>query len=254
MAVRQIVKIDEEKCTGCGQCVDACAEAAIEIVDGKARLVGEVHCDGLGACLGICPEDAITIEEREAEPFDEHAVAERVRGQGHASDGCPSAAVRDLGREAGVEACPSAVPRQPAGDSPGQSLRNWPIQLALVPAQAPFLSGADLVLAADCTAFARPAILAELASGRPVLIACPKLDDAPAYVSKIADILTEASPRSLTIVHMVVPCCHGLAHVVRQALDRAKVSLPVSEVTVGIEGHVEAMQNWPSRPEAAARP
>jgi len=238
---RQIVKIDEEKCTGCGDCVDACAEAAIEIVDGKARMMGEVFCDGLGACLDKCPEDALTIEEREAEAFDEHAVANRLRQlKPIAPAGCPSAATREL-------AAPHPASCTTRADADGSSfqLRNWPIQLALARPEAPFLESANLVLAADCTAFARPAFLAELAAGRPVLIACPKLDDTGPYLDKLTRLFAVARPCSLTIVHMTVPCCHGLSFLVRQALTAAGTDLPVTEVTLGLEGEIESTKAWP---------
>ena len=241
MAKRRIVKIDEEKCNGCALCVSACAEAAIEVVNGKARLVSDVYCDGLGACLGTCPQGAITIEEREADVFDERAAAHRLRRPSECA--CPSAALRDLGAERPA-ACPSATGRRGGPADSGPALRSWPIQLALAPPQAPFLKHADLVLAADCTAFARPAVLAEEAAGRPVLIACPKLDDTEAYVRKLAQILTLAHPRSVTLIHMTVPCCHGLAHVLRQAMVQAEATIPVREVTIGIEGQVAGVEQW----------
>jgi len=245
MARRKIVTIDEDKCTGCGQCVHACAEAAIEIVDGKAKLIGEVYCDGIGACLGSCPEDAITIEEREADAFDEKAVAERIRKLNAPAGGCPSVALKDLGHGQHA-ACPSAAVSEPKG-SGDFSLRSWPIQLTLVPPAAPFLQGADIVLVADCTAFARPSLLSEMASGKPVLIACPKLDDASAYVEKLTELFQEARPRTLTIVHMSVPCCHGLTHIARQALDRSEAEVPVTEVTVGVEGEIAATETWAAK-------
>jgi ferredoxin len=251
MAQRKIVKIDESRCDGCGLCVNACTEAAIEIVGGKARLAGEVFCDGLGACLDVCPHDAISIEEREADAFDARAVERRKHALHPQASGCPSAAVRDL-RPRAERACPSAAVREAAAAA-GGALANWPIQLALIPPHAPFLREADLVLAADCTAFARPSVLSELAAGRPVLIACPKLDDSAAYVEKVADILAEARPRSVTIIHMTVPCCHGLNHVVRQAMEHAGEAPPVSEVTVGIDGRTEAVSHWPARPALAGR-
>ncbi|MBI4025749.1 MAG: 4Fe-4S binding protein [Verrucomicrobia bacterium] len=261
---RKIVKFDENKCTGCGECVDACAEAAIEIVNGKARMAGEVYCDGLGACLGRCPEDAIAIEEREAEAFDERAVTWRLRRLSQPEPaGCPSAAIHDHGAGPASAGCPSAVSRDMAtpNDAPSRlsagpdlveyRLRNWPIQLALVQPDAPFLRGADLVLAADCTAFARPTMLTELTAGRPLLIACPKLDDSEPYLSKLTDMFAEAHLRSLTIVHMTVPCCHGLSHIVRQAMGAAGADVPVTEVTIGIEGNIETTKNWPAQARTA---
>jgi len=191
MAVRKIVKIDESKCDGCGQCIIGCAEGALAIIDGKARVVKDSYCDGLGACLGTCPQDAITVEEREAEPFDEEAV-DRHLAEAKTQPpvlsvlecGCPGSAVRQL------ERAPASEPA--ATDCPSQ-LGHWPVQLALVPPGAPFLQNADLLLAADCVPFAMADFHARFLHGRSVVVGCPKLDDPQKYVEKLADILDQSS-------------------------------------------------------------
>jgi Pyruvate/2-oxoacid:ferredoxin oxidoreductase delta subunit len=238
MPTRDIVEIDEQKCDGCGQCVTACAEGAIRIVNGKARLVSDVYCDGLGACLGHCPQGAIRIIKRQAAAFDEEAVRRHTAPReavaaGH-HHGCPGAAVRSL---MGGQ-LPQARPPFPARQAPadGQGLMNWPIQLRLVPPEAPFLKDADVVLAADCAAFAMPGFHQEVLKGRPLLIACPKLDDAQAYVEKLARIFLVAEPRSLTVVRMEVPCCMGLMRIAQAARAMAGSPTPVEEIVVGIEG------------------
>ncbi|MHC4915623.1 MAG: ATP-binding protein [Planctomycetota bacterium] len=239
MPKRNVVKIDEDKCDGCGQCVTACAEGAIAVVDGKARLVSDSYCDGLGACLGTCPQDAITVEEREAEAFDEEAVkrhlAAHENGKAAAAEplpcGCPGTAMRALGtaNHAPAERHGPAA----AGDS---QLSHWPVQLRLVPPHAPFLKGADLLVAADCTAFALSDLHRRYLSGRAVLVGCPKLDDLAFYRQKLADVLREAAPRSVTVLRMEVPCCGGIAHAVREARDEVAPDLPLEIHTVAIDG------------------
>ncbi len=236
MSVRKMVKIDEEKCNGCGQCVTACAESAIEIVDGKAKLVSDVYCDGLGACLGDCPEDAITIEEREAPDFDEAAVKQRqatLQEPAPLPCGCPGTAVRQLGgvKSAAAAAC-SASPD--AGESGTSQLGHWPVQLRLVPPGAPFLKGADLLISADCVPFAVPDFHKRYLAGRAVLVGCPKLDDLEFYREKLKDIFREAGPRSVTVLRMEVPCCAGIAHAVQVARDEVAPSCPLEVHTVSI--------------------
>jgi Pyruvate/2-oxoacid:ferredoxin oxidoreductase delta subunit len=241
MPRRNIVEIDERKCNGCGQCVPACAEGAIQIIEGKARLVSDVYCDGLGACLGKCPQDAIRMVEREAADFDEAAVrrrrapsaAPKVAPHG----GCPGAAVRSLvGSPLPLtQRTPGRRPPVPSGEG---GLVNWPIQLHLVPPEAPFLSGADVVLAADCTAFAAPDFHTGLLAGRPLLIACPKLDDAQAYVEKLTRMLLVSGMRRLTVVHMEVPCCTGLVRIAHAAQQRAGTQVPIEDVVVGVNGEL----------------
>lgn len=226
MAVRKIVRIDEERCNGCGQCVPACAEGAIQIVDGKARLVSDTYCDGLGACLGTCPLDAISIEERDAAAFDEAAV--QVRAPAPCPGGaCPGQASRSL----------APAPPPAPGGAPSQ-LTNWPVQLKLVAPQAPCFRDADLLVAADCVAFALGDFHTRFLRGRPLVVGCPKLDAAALYVEKVAAILTEGGPASVTVVKMEVPCCSGLVSIVEAARERSGAAVPVRVVTVSIDGAV----------------
>ena len=256
---RKIVKIDEMKCNGCGLCVPSCAEGAIQIIDGKARLLADKLCDGLGACLGDCPLDAITIEEREADDFDEAAVAAHLDANGEAQPhhahpasgspvqhggGCPSAQVRSFTPSAG-SGCPSAQPmsrareaadeRPTAGPAPSR-LAQWPVQLHLVPPTAPFLREADVLLAADCVAFAYAGFHEELLKGRVLLIACPKLDDTRPYLDKLVAMIQQSRVRSLTVAHMEVPCCSGLIHLARQAIAQSGQAIPLETVRIGISG------------------
>ena len=242
MARRQIIEIDETKCDGCGLCVPACAEGALRIIDGKARLVADTYCDGLGACLGECPRGAIKIVQREADPYDEtasHAVANAPlhRAQTPCSTGCPGAAMRNLQ----LNVLPTTGPQMPqssghasAAETP--ALRHWPIQLHLVPANAPFLRNADLFLVADCVPFACAGFHTEILRSRPVVIGCPKLDNAKAYVEKLAVMLTAV--RSLTVVHMEVPCCTNLVRIADEAIDLAGRQLPLHEITISLSGEI----------------
>ncbi len=226
--VRNIVKIDEEKCTGCGMCIIACAEGALEIIDGKAKLISEQYCDGLGNCLD-CPEGAITIEQREAEDFDETAVEQHLAAAGAEvtlACGCPSSTVTQFE----TTAAPAEKP-QPS------RLGHWPVQLALVPPTAPFLKNADLILAADCVPFACAGFHQEfLGEGRALLVACPKLDDFPAHQARLNAILEQAGIKSLTVVHMEVPCCSGLVHMARQAIIASGNNIPFKDVTISTRG------------------
>ena len=251
--LRKIVLIDEARCDGCGECITSCAEGAIALVGGKARLVGDVYCDGLGACLGECPQGAISVVEREAVPFDEAAVAVHLAasgrapapGHGHATPqgaahaahaGCPGSAPRELRRS------PLAVVRDAPGPAParipqgGSALGTWPIQLRLVPPGAPWLAGADLLVAADCVPFAYAGFHADLLAGRALVIACPKLDDQRANVEQLKALCARGDLGSITVVRMEVPCCGGLSMAVRQAVQLAGVTLPVTDVVIGIDG------------------
>ncbi len=227
---RKIVKIDEEKCNGCGTCIHACAEGALQIIDGKAKLVSEIYCDGLGACLGECPQGAITIEEREAPEFDEEAaklyLEEKASKKG-LDCGCSSAAVAQFEKAASGE----------SADQPSM-LRHWPVQLTLVPPNAPFLQKADVVLAADCVPFAYAGFHSHFLIDRSLLIACPKLDDFQAHINKLTDILKQSSINSLTVVHMEVPCCSGLVHLAKQAIQQSGKNIPLSEVTISADGEI----------------
>lgn len=245
---RKIIEIDEQLCDGCGLCVPSCAEGAIQVVDGKARLVAEKYCDGLGACLGECPNGALRIVEREAEDFDEQAVEahlETKKPMVSAEEqalpcGCPSVQVQTL---AGGE---TRKPRAEAGDQAASykipsSLSNWPVQIALVPATAPFLRGADLLVVADCVGIAYPNVHTNLLPGKVVLMGCPKLDNAEMYVQKFVEIFKTAGIKSVTTVMMEVPCCSGLLMILKKALSDAGKRIPLEEVVVGIRGEtVEA--------------
>jgi ferredoxin len=246
--LRNIIEIDEEKCTGCGQCILDCAEGALALVDGKAKLVGEIFCDGLGACLSGCPTGALTVTQREADDFDEKAVEELLRAQGrplpppqgaHAAPaaqaapcGCPGSAAMALQPAAG-----QAVSAQ--ASTQASTLSHWPIKLALLAPQSPFIKNADLVLLADCAAAALPDLHARVLPGKAIALACPKLDDAQAHIRKLAAVLAEAQPRSLSVVHMEVPCCHGLMFVAQKAVEMAGVNTPIKAIVVGRDGKVQ---------------
>ncbi|MBN1393263.1 MAG: 4Fe-4S binding protein [Sedimentisphaerales bacterium] len=235
MAVRNIVKIDEEKCNGCGQCAKACAEGAIQIINGKAKLVGEVYCDGLGACIGHCPQGAITVEKREAAEFDEEAtkahLAEQKKVKEQIGFVCPGAMARMLrGKTSGEVAGITAIPSH---------LSHWPIQLMLVPPGAPYFSSADLVLAADCVAFAMGDFHNRFLKEQSVVIGCPKLDDTEFYIEKLADILKANRLKNLTVVHMEVPCCFGLTRIAKDAIVRSGIKLSFEDITVDLDGNVK---------------
>ena len=249
---RKIVLIDEEKCNGCGDCINNCAEGAIEVVDGKARLMDEIYCDGLGACLGHCPQDAISIEERDAVGYDEELTNEHLKRLGrepvgataneahhggngghggHGGGGCPSARIRQLKVR--------DTPCDNADASRAQSmLGQWPVQLTLIPPTAPFLQDADLLISADCVPFAHPRFHENFLKGKALVIACPKLDDLDFYVERLTAMFTESTIKSITIVHMEVPCCFGLNHAVEEALSASKKKIPLEEVTIGVDGEV----------------
>lgn len=250
MARRKIVEIDEEKCDGCGLCVSSCAEGAIRIVGGKARLVSDTYCDGLGACLGHCPRGAITIIQREASEFDEAAAAMHAKNPPAAAHvpqrSCPGSMALDLRQLPTIPlAAPTAagVPDQGKASNPNRSatetisgLANWPVQLRLVPVQAPYLRGADLLLVADCVPFACADFHQRFLDGRPVAIACPKLDDARPYVDKLAEIIQVARIRRITVVRMEVPCCTGLVRIAQAAIERSSAEVPLDDVTISIRG------------------
>ena len=237
---RPIIRIDQEKCNGCGQCVTACAEGAVRIIDGKARLVSESYCDGLGACLGTCPQDAITIEQRQAAPFDEQATSEHLKRLKEKEldtpqplpCACPSAMVRQ------VKHSPAPLPPGAADQPAASQLANWPVQLHLVPPTAPYLRSADLLLVADCVPFALADFHQRFLRGKPVLIGCPKLDDADSYVAKLTDILNQNEISSIAVLHMEVPCCSGLVYITRQALIASGKTVPAQDVTISINGQV----------------
>ena len=236
---RKIVKIDEDKCNGCGECIISCAEGALEIVDGKARLISEKYCDGLGNCLN-CPQGAISTEEREAEAFDEAATEQHLQEKKEEATlpcGCPSATVTSFNKPAGTVAKQEENAR---GTVPSR-LGHWPVQLTLVPPTAPFLEGADLVLAADCVPFAYAGFHQDfLGENTALLVACPKLDDFQAHQQKLNEVLKQSGIKSLTVIHMEVPCCSGLVHMAKQAILASGNMIPFREITVGVRGEIKS--------------
>jgi len=246
MAKRKIIKIDQSRCNGCGECITACAESAIELKDGKARVISDSFCDGLGACLAVCPEGALTIEERDAEEFDLQAAKEH---QGRSKEEKNKVAVSPCAtpmtlhpasppaRRPGQEALARLSEERREGTASNQ-LCNWPIQMRLVQPQAPFLKEASLLVAGDCTAFAYPAIQQDFIRGRAALVGCPKLDEKGPFVEKLTAILEANDIRDITVLHMTVPCCAQLNRMVAQAVSRSGKSLPVKSFVVGIDGTV----------------
>lgn len=240
MATRKIVEINEELCDGCGQCVLSCAEGAIEIIDGKAKIVKDSYCDGLGACLGECPQGALKIIEREADEFDPEAVEEYLKGKeqqekaaaGPMPCGCPSSHIQ-------VFDAASKNANLPAFQTGGSSaLTHWPVQIRLVPAKAPFLKEAHLLVAADCTPVAYPNFHRDFVQGRVVLLGCPKFDDANEYVKKFAEIFKTANIQSVTVLDMEVPCCSALPAIIKKGMEASGKTIPMEEVTVSIRGEV----------------
>jgi NAD-dependent dihydropyrimidine dehydrogenase PreA subunit len=238
---RKIIEIDPELCDGCGQCVPSCAEGAIQIVDGKARLVAEKYCDGLGACMGECPTGALKIVEREAEDFDEHAVEEHLKAMEAAAPpspaptlacGCPSAQVQSFG---GGQ--PSVC--KPLGPVDRISaLTHWPVKIKLVPPTAPFLKNADLLVLADCGPIAYPKVHDELMPGKVVLIGCPKFDNVQEHIDKFAEIFRKADINSVTTVIIEVPCCAGLAYIVEKGMAAAGKRVPHEQVVLSTRGEI----------------
>ncbi len=237
---RKIIQIDEEKCDGCGQCVISCAEGALAIIDGKAKVISDNLCDGLGACIGECPQDALKIVEREAEQFDEEAVEKHLAAKTSAKSaptlacGCPSTVIQEF---APASACQTANTPVEFSDQ-HSSLEHWPVQIKLVPATAPFLKGADLVVVADCVAVAYPGLHRDFLKGRAVMMGCPKFDDVDEYVEKFAEIFSTAGIRKLTVVVMEVPCCSGLPMIVKKGLEKAAVKLPLEKIVISTRGKI----------------
>lgn len=240
---RNIIHIDEDKCNGCGLCVNACHEGAIAMIDGKAKLVSDKYCDGLGNCLPECPTGAISIIEREADAFDEEAVKEKMTENQAAPPvkpmacGCPGTMAKSLERKptAPVAAKPSHA--APEGELLSE-LRQWPVQLKLINPDADYLEGADLLLAADCCAYAYADFHRDFIKGRIAIIECPKLDDQQYYNEKLADIIKRRNISSITVVRMEVPCCGGIVDGVKRAMLAAGKIVPYREVTIGIDGQI----------------
>lgn len=244
---RKIVSIDENRCNGCGLCVNACHEGAIQLVNGKARLISDSYCDGLGDCLPACPVDAIQIVEREAADYDEAAVAARMAAaKGHAAPaaapaaakpplpcGCPGQMAKSIARKPAAET--------PAADAPAAApiaqLANWPVQIKLVNPRAPYLQNAALLIAADCTAFAYPDIHRRFMRNKVTLIGCPKLDEGD-YAEKLTAILQANDIKSVTVLRMEVPCCGGIASATMRALQASGKMIPWQVVTISTDGTI----------------
>ncbi|MEF2232061.1 MAG: 4Fe-4S binding protein [Pseudodesulfovibrio sp.] len=257
MAMRKMITINEDLCNGCGQCVPACAEGALAIVDGKAKLVKEIYCDGLGACLGDCPTGALKVEVREADDFDPEAVEAHLTAQGrevpdHMPDpeslrigggprpkgGCPGAALHAMTPCQQANMPQAAAPQAGPG---GSALSHWPVQLRLVPPNAPFLQGADLLLTADCVPVALPGYHGQFVPGRVVLMGCPKFDNQAEYIEKLAEIIRMNNLRSITVMEMEVPCCSSMTAILNEAFKRAGIKVSTIRVTVGRNGAILAM-------------
>jgi NAD-dependent dihydropyrimidine dehydrogenase PreA subunit len=277
MAKRKIIKIDDDKCNGCGECIPNCPEGAIQVIDGKARLISDLFCDGLGACIGHCPEGAIKIEEREAEAYDEKRVMENIIKHGkntiaahlkhlkehnetayfkealellktkgiqapieaahshgaHGFSGCPGSRVMEVKPSVGKDRKEYAV------DGGSSELRTWPVQLMLVPVNAPFFKNANLLISADCVPFAYSDFHRKLLKDRILLVGCPKLDDLSVYEEKVADILKNNDIKSVAYAHMEVPCCSGLISVIEKAIKGSGKKILFKEITVTIKGEIE---------------
>ncbi len=300
MMKREILNIDEELCNGCGQCVPNCHEGALQVIDGKVRLVSELMCDGLGACIGHCPEGAITIESREAEPYSEALVMSRMMDKGrntiiahmkhlkdhgekgllqeavlflrtnkpdfnfdtdaairevhnHGMEAVAAASIRVAGMNSGRQnnegGCPGSrtmvLERPDTGDNHNNAtdqpseLRQWPVQMHLINPNAPYLKGADLLLAADCVAFSMGAFHTSHLRGKSLAIACPKLDHGlDTYVEKLTAMIDVSKVKTITVMMMEVPCCGGLMHMVNTALENASGKIPVRKIIVGINGSI----------------
>ncbi|GAB1476576.1 4Fe-4S binding protein [Bacillota bacterium] len=235
--IRQIIKIDEEKCNGCGICVDACHEGAIAMVDGKAKLIRDDYCDGLGDCLPACPTGAITFENREAAEYDEAAVKARMEAKKEQAAplpcGCPGSQSRTL-KARHVEEAPAKSREQ---EAPVSRLQQWPVQIKLVPVNAPYFNNANLLIAADCAAFAHGNFHNEFMKNKITLIGCPKLDSGD-YSEKLTAIIKENNIKNVTVVRMEVPCCGGIEHAVKQALLNSGKMIPWQVVTISTDGEI----------------
>ncbi len=241
--MRKIIEIDEELCDGCGQCVPSCAEGAIELVDGKARLAAEKYCDGLGACLGDCPNGALQVIERDADDFDEEAVEaylkEKEKGATPAeftmASACPSSQIHVFAPSE-YEDAPGEGEEAPARTN--SRLMHWPVQINLIPPTAPFLKGADLLIVADCAPVAYPNLHADFMKKKVVMVGCPKFDDTAGYIEKFTEIFKTAGIRSITSLCMEVPCCSALPMIVKRALTAAGKEIPMEQVVISTRGDI----------------
>ena len=241
MATRKIVRIDEEKCDGCGLCIPNCVEGALQIIDGKAKLISEKFCDGLGACLGHCPQDAIAVIERQAEDFDEKAVEVHLHKKHEtqpqpepqpAFTGCPSSRAMQFKVPESTTDAESAVPSI-------SMLSQWPVQLKLVPVNAPYFQYADLLIVADCVPFAYPNFHQDFLKGKAVVVGCPKLDDIQYYRGKLTEIFKANPIKSVTVPYMEVPCCLGLVKATEDAIAASGKKIPLKKVKIGIRGDIK---------------
>jgi Fe-S-cluster-containing hydrogenase component 2 len=230
---RKIIKIDEEKCNGCGLCVPSCAEGAIHVVDGKARLVSEKFCDGLGACLGECPNGALSIIESEAEAFEKETAGKDLKSR-TLPCGCPSSLIQTFSTMTPCEAANKPVSQA----NMASALSHWPIQIRLVPPDAPFLKGADLLVVADCTPVAYPRFHEDFLRGKIVLMGCPKFDDMQSYVMKFADIFEKSGIKTITVLVMEVPCCQGLPVIIQKAMELTGKKIPMQKVIINTRGGI----------------
>jgi NAD-dependent dihydropyrimidine dehydrogenase PreA subunit len=239
---RKIIRIDEDLCDGCGQCVPSCAEGAIQVINGKAKLVADKYCDGLGACLGECPQGALIIIEREADEFDEDAVEAHLKAteqalpdmQSTQACGCPSSLIQSF--EAPLPGKKSEDIGKMADNV--SELRHWPVQIRLVPPGAPFLKNANLLITADCTAVAYPGFHRDFLRGKVIMMGCPKFDSQDDYIQKFADIFGTADIKDITVLVMDVPCCQGLPLIVERGLQIAGKQIPVEKVVISSRGEV----------------
>jgi Pyruvate/2-oxoacid:ferredoxin oxidoreductase delta subunit len=256
MVTRKIVRIDEERCNGCGLCIPNCAEGALQIVNGKARLVSDKFCDGLGACLGHCPQDAIAVIEREADDFDEKAV-EAFLDKKHEAKAEPQPKPQPV-----FAGCPSSKPihfkvHEPTtatnqGAPSVSLLSQWPVQLILVPVNAPYFQDADLLVAADCVPFAYPDFHQDFLKGKAVVVGCPKLDDIQYYREKLTEIFKANSIKSVTVPYMEVPCCFGLVKATEDAIAASGKKIPFKKVKIGLRGEIKSEEEATHRPQQFA--
>ena len=247
--MRKIIEIDEELCDGCGLCVPDCAEGSLVIIDGKAKMISDNLCDGLGACLGSCPTGALKIIEREAEDFDEEAVEKHLSNQkaedakkAPKASGCPSAQLKTFAPQTPCQTANKPLAMAAGGGT--SSLTHWPVQIRLVPPTAPFLQGADLLVAADCCAVSAPNFQLDYLTGKVVMMGCPKFDDAESYVQRFSEIIANCNLNSLTILIMEVPCCSSMNGIISQAIERAGKSVPVEQITISTQGAELERKSW----------
>ena len=240
---RKIIQIDEERCDGCGNCVISCAEGALKVIDGKAKVISDNLCDGLGACIGECPQDALHVTEREAEEFDEEAVEKHLESQTAASGeqetmpcGCPSTRIQSFAPATGCQT--ANVPRTQEKGVAQSALAHWPVQIRLIPPSAPFLKGADLLVVADCVPVAFPTLHKDFLAGKAVMVGCPKFDDVQDYIDRFAEIFKTAGIKRVTTVVMEVPCCSGLPTIVKKGMEQAGVQVPAKQVTISTRGEI----------------